>query len=107
VTLVEPGGFRTGFSGGSLRMAASSIDAYADTPAAKTRASMSRYAGHEPGDPAKAALAIIAALEAPQAPLRLVLGADAVAMVRRACGAVLAQVDAWEGVSNATALDPC
>ena len=106
VTLVEPGGFRTSFSGGSLRMAARVIDAYADTPAAKTRASMNRYAGNEPGDPAKAALAIIAALEAPLAPLRLVLGADAVGMVRRAFGAVLAQVDEWEPVSIATALDP-
>ncbi len=105
VTLVEPGGFRTSFSGGSLRMAARVIDGYADTPAAKTRASMSRYAGNEPGDPAKAALAIIAALEAPLAPLRLVLGADAVGMVRRAFGAVLAQVDEWEPVSIATALD--
>ena len=106
VTLVEPGGFRTSFSGGSLRMAARVIDAYADTPAAKTRASMNRYAGNEPGDPAKAALAIIAALEAPLAPLRLVLGADAVGMVRRSFGAVLAQVDEWEPVSIATALDP-
>lgn len=106
VTLVEPGGFRTSFSGGSLRMAASVIDGYVDTPAAKTRNSMNRYAGHEPGDPAKAALAILAALDAPQPPLRLVLGADAVGMVRRAFGAVLAQVDEWEPVSIATALDP-
>ena len=106
VTLVEPGGFRTSFSGGSLRLAERVIDGYADTPAAKTRVSMNRYAGREPGDPAKAALAIIAALEAPRAPLRLVLGADAVAMVRRACGDVLAQVDEWEPVSVATALDP-
>ena len=106
VTLVEPGGFRTSFSGGSLRMAARVIDGYAETPAAKTRASMNRYAGHEPGDPAKAALAILAALDAPQPPLRLVLGADAVGMVRLAFGAVLAQVDEWEPVSIATALDP-
>ena len=82
------------------------IDGYAESPAAKTRTSMNRYAGHEPGDPAKAALAILAALDAPQPPLRLVLGADAVGMVRRAFGAVLAQVDEWEPVSIATALDP-
>lgn len=105
VTLVEPGGFRTGFSGRSLRMAERVIDGYAGTPAAKTRTSMGRYAGHEPGDPAKAASAILAALEAEQAPLRLVLGADAVAMVRRAFGSVLAEVDEWERVSVATALD--
>lgn len=105
VTLVEPGGFRTGFSGGSLRLAARVMDEYAATPAGKTRASMGRYAGREPGDPAKAALAIIAALQAEQPPLRLVLGADAVGMVRRAAQAVLAQVDEWESVSVATALD--
>lgn len=106
VTLVEPGGFRTSFSTGSLRMAARVIDGHAGTPAAKTRASMGQYAGHEPGDPAKAAAVIIKAFEAPQAPMRLVLGADAVGMARHAFDAALKQVDEWEAVSAATALDP-
>ena len=105
VTIVEPGGFRTNFSGGSLRQATSVIDAYAGTPSAQTRGSIGHYNGHEPGDPAKAAAAIIGALEAPKAPLRLVLGADAVGMVRRKIDSVLKQVAEWEVVSTGTGFD--
>lgn len=105
VTIVEPGGFRTNFSRGSLRQAAQTIDAYAGTPSARARSSISQYSGHEPGDPAKAAAAIITALEAPVAPLRLVLGADAVRMVRSAFDGALKQVAEWEAVSNGTGFD--
>jgi NAD(P)-dependent dehydrogenase (short-subunit alcohol dehydrogenase family) len=103
VTIVEPGGFRTNFSGGSLRQAGQVLEAYAGTPSARTRNSIGRYNGHEPGDPGKAAAAIIAALEAPQAPLRLVLGADAVDMVRRKIDGSLKLLAQWEAVSQGTA----
>ncbi|WP_022981563.1 oxidoreductase [Ideonella sp. B508-1] len=105
VTLVEPGGFRTNFAGGSLRQAARVVEAYADTPAGKTRVQMGQYAGHEPGDPAKAARAILQVADAPNPPVRLVLGQDAVDMVRRTYAAALKDVDEWEPVSAATALD--
>lgn len=105
VTLVEPGGFRTNFAGGSLRQASRVLEAYAGTPAGKTRANMGQYAGHEPGDPAKAAQAILQVAQAPQPPVRLVLGQDAVAMARHAYAAALKDVDDWEAVSLATALD--
>ena len=103
VTIVEPGGFRTNFAGGSMRQAGQVLQAYVDTPAGKARQSISRYDGHQPGDPAKAALAIIAALEAPEAPLRLVLGADGLAMVRGKHEGVLKQLALWESVSVNTA----
>jgi hypothetical protein len=45
------------------------------------------------------------ALEAPQAPIRLALGADAVAMLRRAYEGRLAQIAEWEAVSSATGFD--
>ena len=103
VTIVEPGGFRTNFAGGSMRQAEQVLQAYADTPAGKARKSISRYDGHQPGDPAKAALAIITALEASEAPLRLVLGADGLAMVRGKHEGVLKQLAEWESVSVSTA----
>ena len=105
VTIVEPGGFRTNFAGGSMRQAEQVLQAYADTPAGKARNSIGRYNGRQPGDPAKAAQAIITALEAPQAPLRLVLGADAVQMVRGKHEGTLKLLAEWEPVSVNTALD--
>jgi NAD(P)-dependent dehydrogenase (short-subunit alcohol dehydrogenase family) len=104
VTIVEPGGFRTNFAGGSMRQAEQVLQAYADTPSAKARNSIGRYDGRQPGDPAKAAQAIIIALEAPQAPLRLVLGADAVQMVRGKHEGTLKLLAEWEPVSVNTAL---
>jgi len=105
VTIVEPGGFRTNFSGGSMRQAAAVLEAYAGTPSAMTRAGMGKYHGNEKGDPAKAALAIFAALEAPQPPLRLLLGADAVHMARQKYEGALKLAAEWEAVSSATAFD--
>ena len=105
VTIIEPGGFRTNFSGGSMRIASRPMDAYAGTPAAGTRDNMANYHGHEPGDPAKAAAAIIRALEAPEPPLRLALGADAVGMLRGVHERKLAQLAEWESLSVATAFD--
>ena len=103
VTIVEPGGFRTNFAGGSMKQTREVLHAYADTPAAKVRNSIGRHNGQQPGDPARAALAIIAALEAPQAPLRLALGADAVQMVRGKHEGVLKLLAEWEPVSVSTA----
>jgi hypothetical protein len=60
--------------------------------------------GEQPGDPAKAAAAILAALDADTPPLRLVLGADAVANIRGRLGAVTEELDAWEAVGAATAI---
>jgi NAD(P)-dependent dehydrogenase (short-subunit alcohol dehydrogenase family) len=105
VTIVEPGGLRTEFSGGSLRKAGGVLDAYAGTPAARTRENIGLYHGNEPGDPAKAAAAVMQALDAPQPPLRLALGADAVRMLRGACEGKLKQLADWEAVSVATAFD--
>lgn len=106
VTIVEPGGFRTNFSGGSMRVTQQVIEAYAGTPAAKSRQSVAQYHGHQPGDPAKAAQAIITALEAAQPPLRLALGADAVKMVRGKHEGTLRQLAEWESLSSSTAFAP-
>ncbi len=62
-------------------------------------------AGKQPGDPAKAAAAILAALAADDPPLRLPLGADAVDAVVGHLDHVRAEIAAWEKVARTTALD--
>jgi NAD(P)-dependent dehydrogenase (short-subunit alcohol dehydrogenase family) len=75
VTIVEPGGFRTDFAGSSttLREGRPEYDA---TVGAAIRFQRD-YNGKQPGDPAKAAAAIIRIAGHEQPPLRLLLGSDA------------------------------
>jgi NAD(P)-dependent dehydrogenase (short-subunit alcohol dehydrogenase family) len=104
VLIVEPGSFRTDLLGRSLR-AAGPMEEYASTVGA-TRAYIEDQDGRQPGDPAKAAEAIIDALEAEEPPLRLVLGADAVEAIRAKDDALRAELARWERVARATAFDP-
>lgn len=64
VTIVEPGAFRTDFAGRSLVQSATVIDDYAAT-AGRRRKENDTMHGNQPGDPAKAGDAIIAAVESP------------------------------------------
>ncbi|MER7181150.1 oxidoreductase [Streptomyces hyaluromycini] len=76
VTLVEPGFFRTDFlDPASLRTGPDTIDDYAPTAGAMRTAAASLHHA-QPGDPAKAARAIVEMAAAPEPPLRLPLGAD-------------------------------
>jgi hypothetical protein len=59
--------------------------------------------GTQPGDPTKAAEAILAALDAEDTPLRLPLGADAVEGIRAKLESVRQELDEWSGVAQATA----
>jgi NAD(P)-dependent dehydrogenase (short-subunit alcohol dehydrogenase family) len=102
VTIVEPGGFRTDFQGRSIAMPAKVLPEYAGTPAAKARAMSSQYHGHQPGDPAKAAKAIVEAVDSDAPPLRLVLGADALGAGRAKLASLAQNYDAWEKVSTGT-----
>jgi NAD(P)-dependent dehydrogenase (short-subunit alcohol dehydrogenase family) len=95
VTLVEPGPFRTGFAGRSMTFADPLTD-YADTPAGALRARFRDQDGVQPGDPARTAAAIVATVDAPEAPLRLPLGAAAVRRIRAKLRAQLADLDAVE-----------
>jgi hypothetical protein len=61
--------------------------------------------GTQPGDPRKAAAAILAALDAQQPPLRLALGADAVDAIRAKHERLRADLDTWEALSRDTAVD--
>jgi NAD(P)-dependent dehydrogenase (short-subunit alcohol dehydrogenase family) len=103
VLIVEPGSFRTGLLGASMHRSRE-IGAYADT-VGPTRAAVEAGDGTQPGDPRKAAAAILAALDAPDAPLHLALGADAVDAIRAVHERLRADLAAWEHVSRDTALD--
>jgi NAD(P)-dependent dehydrogenase (short-subunit alcohol dehydrogenase family) len=103
VTVVEPGGFRTDFAGRSLQQSATAIGDYAET-AGKRRKENDTAHGHQPGDPARAARAIIAAVEADEPPALLMLGPDALRAIRSVIDAQLAELQAWEETSLSTDL---
>ena len=104
VTIVEPGGFRTNFAGGSLKWSETELPAYSDT-VGKMRRYMSSYHGTQSGDPVKAAAAIVRAVSAGARPLRLPLGPDAVDVVRKKLASVQGNLDAWLDVSSSTNFD--
>jgi NAD(P)-dependent dehydrogenase (short-subunit alcohol dehydrogenase family) len=100
VTIVEPGGFRTDFAGPSTRIADGN-PAYAET-VGKTAAMQRDYDGKQPGDPARAAQAIITVALKDKAPLRLVLGRDAYARAEQTDETRLAELRAWRETSIST-----
>jgi NAD(P)-dependent dehydrogenase (short-subunit alcohol dehydrogenase family) len=102
--IVEPGAFRTGLFRPDAAYQSAELPAYADVVGA-TRAYVREGDGEQPGDPAKAAAAILAALDADRPPLRLVLGADAIAAIRHRTDGLVAELDAWQDVGAATALE--
>jgi NAD(P)-dependent dehydrogenase (short-subunit alcohol dehydrogenase family) len=101
---VEPGGFRTDFAGRSLTQSAEAIDDYADT-AGRRRKENDTAHGRQPGDPAKAAEAIIAAVGSPEPPALLLLGADAVKTYSAVLEGQLAEMEAWRETSTGTDFD--
>ncbi|WP_375431077.1 oxidoreductase [uncultured Friedmanniella sp.] len=102
--VVEPGGFRTDFAGRSLMQAAEPIADYADT-AGRRRKEHDTGHGTQAGDPAKAAAALIKAVESDEPPFMLLLGHDASDGFRAALDALRSEVDAWESVSRSTDFD--
>jgi NAD(P)-dependent dehydrogenase (short-subunit alcohol dehydrogenase family) len=104
VTIVEPGGFRTDFAGASTQIAEGN-PAYAET-VGKTAAMQRDYDGKQPGDPERAARAIIAVSSANNPPLRLVLGRDAYARAEHADEARLTEMRAWRETSVSTDFQP-
>jgi NAD(P)-dependent dehydrogenase (short-subunit alcohol dehydrogenase family) len=100
VTIVEPGGFRTDFAGASTKIAEGD-PAYAET-VGRTAAMQRDYDGKQPGDPERAARAIIAVASADKPPLRLVLGRDAYARAERTDETRLVELRAWRETSVST-----
>ena len=99
--IVEPGAFRTDFSGRSLQQSASPIADYAET-AGRRRKEHDTTHGTQPGDPAKAAQVIIEAAVASDPPELLLLGQDALDGFRATQGSQRAEVETWQHLSSAT-----
>jgi NAD(P)-dependent dehydrogenase (short-subunit alcohol dehydrogenase family) len=104
VTVVEPGAFRIDFAGRSLTQSSTVIDDYADT-AGKRRKEHDTMHGTQPGDPAKAAQAIIAAVESDEPAAFLLLGKDALSVYRRLAAARLDTIETWEHLTTSTDID--
>ncbi|MEO3751602.1 oxidoreductase [Streptomyces sp. B6B3] len=98
VLVVEPGAFRTRFSGEALHQSAA-LDAYADT-VGPVREFITGIHGTQAGDPARAAAAILGALDSDKTPLRLPLGDDAYDGVLEHLDAVREEAVAWESVAR-------
>jgi NAD(P)-dependent dehydrogenase (short-subunit alcohol dehydrogenase family) len=104
VTVVEPGAFRTDFAGRSLTQSPTVIDDYAGT-AGQRRKENDTMHGNQAGDPAKAAAAIIAAVESDEPPAFLLLGPDALAIYRYVADARAAEIAKWEELTSGTNFD--
>jgi NAD(P)-dependent dehydrogenase (short-subunit alcohol dehydrogenase family) len=102
--IVEPGAFRTGLFRPDAAYQSRAMPEYADT-VGPTRDYVNGNHGLQPGDPEKAAQAIITALDADNPPLRLVLGADAIDNIRGRLDQLRDELDRWEPVGRATAID--
>jgi NAD(P)-dependent dehydrogenase (short-subunit alcohol dehydrogenase family) len=98
VTVIEPGPFRTDWAGRSLRTPAVAIEDYTATAGAR-RAAIHDYSGTQPGDPVRAAEAIIQAVEAAEPPLHLVLGRPAWQQVGAKLKEFSAELEQWREVS--------
>jgi NAD(P)-dependent dehydrogenase (short-subunit alcohol dehydrogenase family) len=101
VLIVEPGAFRTGLFGNYS--ASTPIPDY-DGTVGRTRRMVETGAGTQPGDPAKAAAAILTALDAPNTPLRLPLGDDAVDAILSHLDSTRADLHTWDKLSRDTRL---
>ena len=101
VTAVAPGAFRTDWAGRSMVRAERSIADY-DAVFEPLRARRHSIDGKQPGDPSKAARAILQIVASEHPPIHLLLGPDAVKRARDKLDALRAEIDAWESLSTST-----
>jgi NADP-dependent 3-hydroxy acid dehydrogenase YdfG len=99
VTIVEPGPFRTDFLGRSGVPAKNHIEGY-EQSSGKMRAYFSEQDGKQRGNPKKAVEAMVRAVDAEQAPLHLLLGANTIPRLKGKVDTLLADVAAWEAVTT-------
>ncbi|RQV55107.1 oxidoreductase [Burkholderia cenocepacia] len=101
VTAVAPGSFRTDWAGRSMARTPRSIADY-DALFDPIRRAREEKSGKQPGDPAKAARAMLAVMAADHPPAHLLLGSDALRLVRDKLAALDDEIRTWEAVTVST-----
>lgn len=100
VTIVEPGGFRTGFA--QTAHAAGEGRAEYDAVVGAAVRMQRDYDGRQPGDPAKAAAVLLKLVEMDRPPLRIALGSDAVNAISATDRQRLEELESWRALSVST-----
>jgi NAD(P)-dependent dehydrogenase (short-subunit alcohol dehydrogenase family) len=101
VTAVAPGSFRTDWAGRSMTRTPRSIPDY-DVIFDPIRQAREEKSGKQLGDPVKAARAMLAAIEADDPPAHLLLGSDALMLVRAKLAALDDEFREWEATTVST-----
>jgi NAD(P)-dependent dehydrogenase (short-subunit alcohol dehydrogenase family) len=101
VTSVSPGSFRTDWAGRSMVRTERSIDDY-DSVFKPIRRARAAKDGKQAGDPAKAAQVLLDIIANDNPPVHLLLGSDALSLVRDKLSGLQSEIDAWESVSKST-----
>ena len=99
VVIVQPSGFRTDWAGRSANDAPQTIADYKET-AGQNQATIRGYSGNQPGDPVRAAKAIIEAVESENPPLNLLLGKAALRGARARLESLKKDFDDWAETSE-------
>ncbi|CAB3672131.1 3-phenylpropionate-dihydrodiol/cinnamic acid-dihydrodiol dehydrogenase [Achromobacter animicus] len=101
VTAVAPGSFRTDWAGRSMTRTPRTIADY-DAIFDPIRKAREEKNGRQLGDPRKAARAMLAVIDADHPPAHLLLGSDALGLVRGKLAALQEELTAWETVTKST-----
>jgi NAD(P)-dependent dehydrogenase (short-subunit alcohol dehydrogenase family) len=104
VTALAPGQFRTDWAGRSMDRTARSIADY-DAVMDPIRAGRQAKSGNQPGDPAKAAQALLTLVESENPPVRLFLGEDSLELVGQKLDAMRAEMTTWDALSRSTSFE--
>ena len=101
VTAVAPGSFRTDWAGRSMRRSPRGIADY-DALFDPIRQARQERSGKQLGDPTKAAKAILTLVDLPDPPAHLLLGSDAISLVRDKLTAMAVDINKWESLTRST-----
>jgi NAD(P)-dependent dehydrogenase (short-subunit alcohol dehydrogenase family) len=101
VTAVAPGSFRTDWAGRSMQRTPRSIADY-DASFDPVRKAREEKSGKQLGDPHKAALAMLQVIASPTPPAHLLLGSDALGLVRDKLNRAASEIDQWEALTRST-----
>jgi len=101
VTAVAPGSFRTDWAGRSMQRTPRSIGDY-DASFDPIRQAREAKSGKQLGDPQKAAQAMLQLIASPTPPAHLLLGSDALGLVRDKLSRAAREIDQWEALTRST-----